>query len=271
MRRRTSHRKRSIGCVIVMVVGMAVTTGTTSGVAASSSVPPPPPPPPPPPVMDYYTQEAALEQEYSTEADLNRYSSWSATVATTTTSPSRATSSTGTSTITRGTSVPRTPIHYEFPVLMQPYSSSSLERDENDEATTTTRTTAMTINQDKRRTRDDDSVVSSSADRASPRQDLITRYMSTQAGKINVHVSATFMGGMIGMVVAKVRGHSKRESRFLFFSSLISVPPVVYRMLFLSILPFPSPYCPLVRRFGPQWVLVSSCHPRSFCGRPSES
>jgi len=45
----------------------------------------------------------------------------------------------------------------------------------------------------------------SSSSRASARQDLITRYMSTKAGKLNVHLSATVVGAMIGMMMAKVR------------------------------------------------------------------
>jgi hypothetical protein len=66
------------------------------------------------------------------------------------------------------------------------------------------------------------------AARASPRQDLITRYMMTSAGKVNVHLSATVVGGMFGLVLAKVRlaTHITVEtwrsvSRSLFFHLLV--------------------------------------------------
>ena len=67
--------------------------------------------------------------------------------------------------------LPKTPIHYDFPV------SNFDDNNNNDQH----------------------------VEFASPRQDLITRYMMTQSGKLQVRTSSTIIGGSIGIFLAKVR------------------------------------------------------------------
>jgi hypothetical protein len=77
------------------------------------------------------------------------------------------------------TSTPKTPIHYEFGVAKD--DDDEEQRDANNGPKT-----------------------------ASPRQDLITRYMSTRGGKLQVRTSSTLIGGGLGVVLTKVS-----ETRFL--------------------------------------------------------
>jgi hypothetical protein len=159
---------------MVNIAILSVVVAAAGARGSSDSPPPPPPPPPPRVVMDYYTDEtAATSSGTSTTTaavlDEDRYSSWSST--TSTSSPTTT----------------KTPIHYEFPIRLDPTSGDGQGDNEKDNSLSSP------------------NMATSSTAKASPRQDLITRYMATSSGRAKVHLSSTLVGGMFGMVLAKVR------------------------------------------------------------------
>ena len=88
------------------------------------------------------------------------------------------------------TTLPKSPIHYEFPMastLQDPLLEDDVDATmDPDPSTPLSSSTSL-----------------SSPLRASPRHDFITRYMSTTSGKLQVHFTSTVLGGGMGIVLGK--------------------------------------------------------------------
>ncbi len=98
------------------------------------------------------------------------------------------------------TTAPRIPIHYEFPIKVD---TATTDDDDNKKEGSEDGIPITSSSMDVDTT---SSSSSSILPKASPRKDLITRYMSTTSGKLQVYASSSVVGASTGIFLAKVGG-----------------------------------------------------------------